>query len=45
MGDSKQVRNVRGAMTDGANAGLLIDEGMFMNPNQTLVGALPLDRR
>ena len=45
MGDSKRISNVRGAMTDGANAGLMIDEGMFMNPNGVMTGPLPLDRR
>ena len=45
MGDSRRVSNVRGAMTDGANAGLMIDEGMFMNPNGVMTGPLPLDRR
>ncbi len=43
MGDSRAVRNVRGAMTDGANAGLVVDEGMFMNANGVLTGRLPLE--
>lgn len=45
MGDSRKVRNVRGANYDGACAGLLIDEGVHMNPNGVLVGDLPMDRR
>jgi len=45
MGDSKMVRNVRGACTDGANAGLLLDDGLYMNANGILTGGLPLDRR
>lgn len=43
IGDSKLVRNVRGAMTDGAQAGLLLDDGLFMNSNHTLCGNLPPD--
>lgn len=45
MGDSKLVRNVRGAMTDGANAGLMLDEGVFVNPNGALTNRLPLEGR
>lgn len=45
MGDSKKVRNVRGAMTDGTNAGLVIEDGMFMNANGCLTTPLPLDCR
>ena len=36
IGDSNLVRNVRGAMTDGANAGLMIDGDIFMNANNAL---------
>lgn len=43
IGDSKFVGNVRGAMTDGAQAGLMIDEGIFMNANNCLSCQLPLD--
>jgi 2,4-dienoyl-CoA reductase-like NADH-dependent reductase (Old Yellow Enzyme family)/thioredoxin reductase len=43
IGDSKMVRNVRGAMTDGAEVGLLLDEGLFMNSNNTLSADLPMD--
>jgi NADPH-dependent 2,4-dienoyl-CoA reductase/sulfur reductase-like enzyme len=45
MGDSRLVRNVRGAMTDGANAGLMIDDGVFMNANNILSSTLPQDVR
>ena len=45
MGDSKTVRNIRGACTDGANAGLLLDDHLFTNANGVLTGNLPLDRR
>jgi 2,4-dienoyl-CoA reductase-like NADH-dependent reductase (Old Yellow Enzyme family)/thioredoxin reductase len=43
IGDSKMVRNVRGAMTDGANAGYIIDDDIFMNANNVLTNALPTD--
>jgi len=43
MGDSRKIRNVRGAMTDGAEAGIMLDEGIFMNANGTLSSALPTD--
>jgi 2,4-dienoyl-CoA reductase-like NADH-dependent reductase (Old Yellow Enzyme family)/thioredoxin reductase len=45
IGDSRMVRNVRGAMTDGANAGLMIDDDIFMNANNVLSNALPQDVR
>lgn len=43
IGDSKMVRNVRGAMTDGAEVGLMIDDDVFMNANNVLSNALPAD--
>lgn len=43
IGDSRLIRNVRGAMTDGAEAGLLIDDDIFMNANNVLSSALPVD--
>jgi NADPH-dependent 2,4-dienoyl-CoA reductase/sulfur reductase-like enzyme len=43
MGDSRIVKNVRNAMTDGAEAGLMLDEGIFMNANGVLSYGLPLD--
>ena len=43
IGDSKIVRNIRGAMTDGAEAGLLVDDDIFMNANGVLSNALPYD--
>jgi 2,4-dienoyl-CoA reductase-like NADH-dependent reductase (Old Yellow Enzyme family)/thioredoxin reductase len=43
IGDSRQVRNLRGAMTDGANAGLIIDDDIFMNANGALSNELPYD--
>ncbi|NPV54267.1 MAG: FAD-dependent oxidoreductase [Firmicutes bacterium] len=43
MGDSVKVRNVRGAVTDGADLGLTLDDDIFMNANGTLAYGLPLD--
>jgi NADPH-dependent 2,4-dienoyl-CoA reductase/sulfur reductase-like enzyme len=43
LGDSREVRNVRNAMTDGAEAGLMVDEGIFMNANGVLSSCLPTD--
>jgi 2,4-dienoyl-CoA reductase-like NADH-dependent reductase (Old Yellow Enzyme family)/thioredoxin reductase len=43
IGDSKQIRNVRGAVTDGANAGLIIDDDVYVNANGALSNALPTD--
>ena len=43
IGDSRKIRNVRGAMTDGADAGLMLDEGLFMNANNVLSSNLPMD--
>jgi len=43
IGDSRLIRNVRGAMTDGAEAGLMLDEGIFLNANGMLSGGLPTD--
>jgi hypothetical protein len=36
------ARNVRGSMIDGVQAGLLLNEGIFINANNTLRTDLPL---
>ena len=41
IGDVKKVRNLRGAVTDGANAGLTLDEGLRVNANEALISRLP----
>ncbi len=41
IGDAKQVRNLRGAVTDGANAGLVIQEGVMVNANNEIISNLP----
>ena len=43
MGDSVRIRNLRGAVKDGAHYGLIVDEGMFMNANKHLARGLPVD--
>jgi 2,4-dienoyl-CoA reductase-like NADH-dependent reductase (Old Yellow Enzyme family)/thioredoxin reductase len=41
IGDAKKVRNVRGAVTDGANAALVIEKGVMLNANNELISNLP----
>ena len=41
IGDSKKVRNVRAAVTDGANVALTIEEGVRLNANNELISNLP----
>ncbi|MHC4560909.1 MAG: oxidoreductase [Planctomycetota bacterium] len=41
IGDAKEVRNIRGAVTDGANAALVIEEGVMLNANNELISNLP----
>lgn len=41
IGDSKRVRNVRGAVTDGANVALTIEAGATLNANNELISNLP----
>ncbi len=41
IGDAKKVRNVRGAVTDGANAALIIEQGAMLNANNELISNLP----
>jgi 2,4-dienoyl-CoA reductase-like NADH-dependent reductase (Old Yellow Enzyme family)/thioredoxin reductase len=41
IGDAKKVRNVRGAVTDGANVALTIEEGVMLNANNELISNLP----
>ncbi len=43
IGDSKEVRNVRAAMTEGTDIAYMLDEGIFMNANNTLSSDLPYD--
>ncbi len=41
IGDVKKVRNLRGAVTDGANLGLTLDKDLGLNANQALIADLP----
>ena len=43
IGDRKRVRNLRAAVTEGANAGLTLDEGLRLNANRALVSKLPTE--
>ena len=40
---AKQVRNLRAAVTEGANAGLTLDDGLMLNANRALVSRLPAE--
>jgi thioredoxin reductase len=39
IGDAAQVRNLHAAVTDGANAGLTLDEGLMLNANQMTISS------
>lgn len=43
IGDARKVRNLRGAVTDGANAGLTADKDLQLNANRAVVASLPTD--
>lgn len=43
IGDAAQVRNLRAAVTEGANAGLTIDEGLALNANQAMISRPPTE--
>ena len=43
IGDCKQVRNLRAAVTEGANVGLTLDEGLALNANLALIARPPVD--
>jgi thioredoxin reductase len=43
IGDAASVRNVRGAVTDGANAGLTLEKDAALNANNALVANLPTE--
>jgi 2,4-dienoyl-CoA reductase-like NADH-dependent reductase (Old Yellow Enzyme family)/thioredoxin reductase len=45
VGDQREVRNLRAAVTEGANAGLTIDEDLQLNANQSFIATLPSDLR
>jgi 2,4-dienoyl-CoA reductase-like NADH-dependent reductase (Old Yellow Enzyme family)/thioredoxin reductase len=41
IGDQKRVKNLRGAVTDGANIALNIDRGLMLNANNEFISNLP----
>jgi 2,4-dienoyl-CoA reductase-like NADH-dependent reductase (Old Yellow Enzyme family)/thioredoxin reductase len=41
VGDCKQVRNLRAAVTEGANVGLTLDADLMLNANAALIARLP----
>ena len=43
IGDARRVRNLRAAVTDGANAGLTLDENLAMNANRAMISRLPTE--
>jgi 2,4-dienoyl-CoA reductase-like NADH-dependent reductase (Old Yellow Enzyme family)/thioredoxin reductase len=43
IGDAARVRNLRAAVTEGANAGLTLDEGLRLNANRALISRLPTE--
>jgi len=43
IGDAKKVRNLRGAVTDGANIGLTMDVDLQSNANAEIIASLPTD--
>jgi hypothetical protein len=43
IGDAKKVRNLRGAVTDGANIGLILNEDLKINANAEIIASLPTD--
>jgi hypothetical protein len=45
IGDAKKVRNLRGAVTDGANAAFVLGKDIQLNANQEIVANLPTELR
>jgi len=43
IGDARSVRNLRGAVTDGANAALVVEKNAELNANLALISDLPTD--
>jgi NADPH-dependent 2,4-dienoyl-CoA reductase/sulfur reductase-like enzyme len=43
IGDALRVRNLRAAVTEGANAGLTFDEGLTLNANGAMISRLPTE--
>ena len=43
LGDAKKVRNLRGAVTDGANIGITINKDLQVNANAEIIASLPTE--
>lgn len=43
IGDARQVRNLRAAVTEGANIGLTMHEGLQLNVNRSVISRLPTE--
>ena len=43
IGDARGVRNLRAAVTDGANAGLTLDKDLSLNANRAMISRLPTE--
>lgn len=43
IGDQAGVRNLRAAVTEGANAGLTLDESLALNANRAMISKLPTE--
>ncbi len=43
IGDRQRVRNLRAAVTEGANAGLTLDENLRLNANLKMISKLPTE--
>ena len=43
IGDAREVRNLRAAVTEGANVGLTLDEGLQLNANRSVISRLPTE--
>lgn len=43
IGDARKVRNLRSAVTDGANIGLTVDKDLQINANGEIISNLPTD--
>jgi hypothetical protein len=43
IGDAREVRNLRAAVTEGANAGLTLDDAVSVNANGAVLSRLPTE--
>lgn len=43
IGEAKQVSNLRAAVTEGANVGLILDTGLRLNAKRSMISRLPTE--